>query len=586
MSGVGKRVRVSLANKCQLLFGAAVILILLAALLVVSLRMSSLVERQPRKRAQDFANAWLEDRIQLGGAIIPVDQNVEPLPPDERLTLSLIEREDFERLSSRDAFLAKAIERFERAEHVQSAFTSAEDAEGTTYYRYARAIRKSDLARLRSGLGGVGPLSGGLGATLDTARLGDPLEMLLLIQLRDEQAEREKLLNRIYLAAAGLAAGLLAIATFWFITTRIILSPVRVLHDYAERVSEGDTSIRSDINTGDEFEALSNMFNTMLDSLKDQQDQLRVANKTLDLRVGELAESNVALYEANKMKGEFLANVSHELRTPLNSIIGFAEVLDETLPDAEGDAKTNTEPGDGGGGESATPARPGKQRRYARNIITSARRLLDLINDLLDLAKIEAGKMEPRVEPVSLADICEGLATLMRPQAEARHIEIRLKVAPRLPLVHTDAGKLQQILFNFLANAVKFTPDGGTVVLAASAEDGGGDAPGGDAPRGDAPPSRVRVSVTDTGPGIAAEDQERIFDKFTQLDPSVTKRHGGTGLGLTISRELADMLHAAIDVRSTLHRGATFSLVLPVKFPSPAPRSCPRTPLPPRDAST
>jgi two-component system, NarL family, sensor histidine kinase BarA len=557
MSGVAKRVRVSLANKCQLLFGAAVILILLAALLVVALRMSSLVERQPRKRAQDFANAWLEDRIQLGGAIIPVDQNVEPLPPDERLTLSLIEREDFERLSARDAFIGEAIDKFERSEHVQSEFSSARDAEGATYYRYARAIRESDLDRLRSGLGGVGPLGGGLGATLDTARLGDPLDMLLLIQLRDEQAQREKLLNRIYLAAAGLAAGLLAIATFWFITTRIILSPVRVLHDYAERVSEGDTAIRSDINTGDEFEALSNMFNTMLDSLKDQQDRLHVANKTLDLRVGELAESNVALYEANKMKGEFLANVSHELRTPLNSIIGFAEILDETLPGAE--------PARGDARESPAADRSGKQRRYARNIITSARRLLDLINDLLDLAKIEAGKMEPRVEPVSLADVCEGLATLMRPQAETRNIAIHLKIEPRLPVVHTDAGKLQQILFNFLANAVKFTPDGGTVVLAAAA--GGGE--------GHASPSRVRISVTDTGPGIADEDQERIFEKFTQLDPSVTKRHGGTGLGLTISRELADMLHATIDVRSVPHRGATFSLVLPVKFPESRPALMP-----------
>lgn len=575
MIGVAKRVRVSLANKCQLLFGAAVIFILLAALLVVALRMSSLVERQPRKRAQDFANAWLEDRIQLGGAIIPVDQNVEPLPPDEQLTLSLIEREDFERLSARDTFIGEAIDKFERSEHVQSEFTSARDAEDNTYYRYARAIRESDLDRLRSGLGGVGPLSGSLGATLDTARLGDPLEMLLLIQLRDEQAQREKLLNRIYLAAAGLAAGLLAIATFWFITTRIILSPVRVLHDYAERVSEGDTAIRSDINTGDEFEALSNMFNTMLDSLKDQQDRLHMANKTLDLRVGELAESNVALYEANKMKGEFLANVSHELRTPLNSIIGFAEVLDETLPDPEAEAGRG---GEGSGkdaraGEGQSRDRSGKQRRYARNIITSARRLLDLINDLLDLAKIEAGKMEPRVEPVSLADVCEGLATLMRPQAEARDIAIRLKIETRLPLVHTDAGKLQQILFNFLANAVKFTPDGGTVELAVSA-DSGRDTDVGH------PPTRVRIGVTDTGPGIAEEDQERIFEKFTQLDPSVTKLHGGTGLGLTISRELADMLHATIEVRSAVDRGATFSLILPVRFPQT------RTPLMPEGSAS
>ena len=540
-----KQVRVSLANKCQLLFGAAVVLILIAALTVVSLRMSALVERQPRKRAQDFAQAWLEDRIQLGGAIIPVDENVEPLPAEEDLTLSLIEREDFERLAAGDAFLAEAIDRFDSSERNQSAFTAAEDADGEPYYRYARAIRESDMARLAAGLGG------GLAPSVETTQVADPVETILMIQLRDPDAAREKLLNKIYLVAAGLAAGLLAIAAFWYITTRIILSPVRVLHDYAQRVSEGDTQIRSDINTGDEYQELSTMFNTMLDSLKDQQDKLRAANKTLDLRLGELAESNVALYEANKVKGEFLANVSHELRTPLNSIIGFAEILDEQIAAEAG----------GGGGE--------KQRRYAANIITSARRLLDLINDLLDLAKIEAGKLEPRLESVSVSDVCEGLVTLMRPQAEKREIAVKMKLEPKLPMLRTDAGKLQQILFNFLANAMKFTPTGGAVTLAAAPEP----------PAQPTEPPRVRISVSDTGPGIADEDRDRIFEKFTQLDPSVTKRHGGTGLGLTISRELAEMLKARIVVDSAPGRGATFSLSLPVTFPDD------RTPLMPEAAA-
>src|SRR3984885_6352766 len=187
-------------------------------------------------------------------------------------------------------------------------------------------------------------------------------------------------------------AGTLAIVIFYLVTTRLILQPVRVLQETAEKVSEGDLNIRSDINTGDEFQVLSETFNTMLANLKNSADQLRAVNKSLDLKLGQLAESNVALYESNRLKSEFLANVSHELRTPLNSILGFAELLKElTLP-------------------SSDP----KIVRYIQNIVTAGHNLLDLINDLLDLAKIEAGKMEGRAEQLSLTDLFEALITVLK----------------------------------------------------------------------------------------------------------------------------------------------------------------------------
>lgn len=532
---MAKRVRISLANKCQLLFGAAVILILAAALGVVSHPMRKMVESGPRNRGRDIAELWLDGQIQIGPALTAIADVAPPLTPGVGRTLALIEKEDFDLAASADRFLSQAIERFAALPAVEDWFTVAEDAAGQTYYRYARAIRESEMVRL-----GVRS-SGGPDPGRETAALVDPLERVLLIDLRDPGAASQQMINRIYIVAAGIFAGLLAIGVFWFITTRIILSPVRLLRDYAAKVSEGDINIRSDINTGDEFEQLSQMFNAMLENLKSNQDQLRSVNKGLDLKLGELAESNVALYEADKIKGEFLANVSHELRTPLHSIIGFAEVLQETLADRTGPVDE-------------------KRKRYAQNIIHSSGRLLDLITDLLDLAKIEAGRLDLHVGPVSIADTSEGLINLMRPQAEKRGIALDLKVEPNLPVVETDAGRLQQILFNFLANAVKFTPRGGRITLTAAQLPPGESASG----LGTDEAPRIRFSVNDTGPGIALADQDRIFEKFVQLDPSVTKEHGGTGLGLTISRELAEMLQGQIELDSDFDRGATFSLFIPI----------------------
>jgi signal transduction histidine kinase len=532
-----KGVRISLANKCQLLFGLAVVLVMTAALTVVGWRMQTLVERGPERRAQDLAEMWLANQIAFGESLRVLDGGVSPPPAETGVVLSLISEDEFAMRSAVDPFLAEAVERFEKVPDAEELFDAEQDPDGRTYFRYARAVRASNVEQR----------TGAFTAGVDAPPMADPLRQVLLIQLRDNEAATQQILNRIYIVAAGLFAGLLAIAVFYYITTRIILSPVRVLRGYAERVSEGDISIRSDINTGDEFEQLSDMFNTMLESLKKNQDKLEAANSTLDLKLVNLAESNVALFEANKMKGEFLANVTHELRTPLNSIIGFAEILQETLADRTGPVDE-------------------KRKRYAANIITSSRRLLELINDLLDLAKIEAGRMELRISSVSIPDTFEGLITLIRPQAEKAGVELRVRLEPKLPMIETDPGKLQQVLFNFLANAVKFTPEGGSVTLSAQRpmsrrrrEEGGRPA--------DSEIERVRFLVRDTGPGIAEEDQPRIFDKFTQLDPAVTKSHGGTGLGLTISRELAEMLGGHIELDSELGEGATFSLVLPIALP-------------------
>lgn len=518
------KLRISLANKCQLMFGAAVVLILTAALSVPWLRMQKLVDDGQREIARGLAEAWMPE-------LLPFDEVYTT-----RLTLStgedqpirrvqLISVAEVESHAESDPMLASALKRLEQFPNMRDVIQTRSGREGRRHYYYVMPVRQSDLERFRPGVGsGLTPMAP-----------ADPLRGVLVIEMWAQWASQQLLLNRVYIITAGLLAGLLAIVVFWFITTRIILSPVRVLRDTADKVSEGNLNIRADINTGDEFEQLSHAFNAMLVNLKNTQDQLRALNKQLDLKLGELAETNVSLFEANRLKTDFLANVSHELRTPLNSIIGFAELLGETLASPRDDALD-------------------KAKRYSDHILKSTTALMALINDLLDLAKIEAGRVDLHVEPVSVADACEGLANLIRPQADRKQIKVVLQVEPNLPIIQTDPGKFQQILFNFLSNAVKFTPEHGRIELGA----------GGEIDRDEDQAHAVRVWVADSGPGIPVESQELVFEKFRQVDSPHTKEHAGTGLGLAISRELARLLQARIELHSDVGKGARFSLVVPL----------------------
>ena len=223
-----------------------------AALTVVGWRMQTLVERAPQRRAQDLAEMWLSGQIQFGPPIERLDRYDAPAF-ETGVVLTLVTEAELDVQAAADPFLRAALDRFEESPGVNEYFEPTREGDGQRQFRYARAVRASDAARM----------GGGFSAGVDAAGLADPVQQVLLVQLRDREALLQQTLNRIYIIAAGLFAGLLAIGVFYYITTRIILSPVRVLRGYAERVSEGDLSIRSDINTGDEFEQLSDMFNTM-----------------------------------------------------------------------------------------------------------------------------------------------------------------------------------------------------------------------------------------------------------------------------------------------------------------------------------
>jgi two-component system sensor histidine kinase BarA len=348
----------------------------------------------------------------------------------------------------------------------------------------------------------------------------------VIIQRPAAEISRTIWLNRVLVIVAGLIAGTGAIVAFYMITQRVILRPIRQLRAIANNVAEGNLDIRSAIQTGDEYERLAEAFNHMLDGLQAAQERLRQANKQLDGKIAELSERNIELFKANKIKSEFLANISHEFRTPLNAILGFAEILRERPELLKKD----------------------KGRRYAENIIEGGKNLLNMINDLLNLAKAEAGKIELHIEKISIPQLCKAAVGSFSALTKKKKIKVKLTVDDNIPILSTDAGKVQQILYNFLSNAVKFSPETGRIEIRAIMQG----------------EQMVRITVSDTGCGIAEADKEKIFEKFRQVDGSLTRETAGSGLGLAISKELAAMLAGAIGMESEVGRGSTFWLDIPV----------------------
>jgi signal transduction histidine kinase len=253
----------------------------------------------------------------------------------------------------------------------------------------------------------------------------------------------------------------------------------------------------------------------------------KVEERTRELQqaLTELSRKGRQLEVASKHKSEFLANMSHELRTPLNAIIGFSQVLRQRLfgPINE------------------------KQEEYLDDILSSGNHLLDLINDVLDLSKVEAGQVELEVATFSLREALERGVMMVREPATTHGVRLSVELASGVDLVEGDERRLRQVIFNLLSNAVKFTPEGGSIVVASAQVDG-----------------EMQVSVTDTGPGIAAEDRERVFEEFQQTDVGVQQREG-TGLGLALSKRLVELHGGRIWVESELGHGSRFVFTLPIE---------------------
>ena len=339
--------------------------------------------------------------------------------------------------------------------------------------------------------------------------------------------------NNAILIAMALVTASLAMVAAYAIVRYVIVKPLLHLQEVSNAIAHGELDQRADIRTGDEFEDVSHAYNRMLRHLVTIQDELRQVNSDLDRKVDELAQANLSLHEMNKIKSEFLATMSHELRTPLNSILGFSDVL--------------------AGADNVTD----KQRKFLKNIETSGQHLLTLINDILDLAKIESGKMEVHLIEFSVEELVDRLVGSIRPLAERKNIELKWEVDDQLAIARQDAGKLQQILNNLLSNAVKFTPEGGRVLVQAFAE----------------PEDQLVLVVADTGIGIPLDDQATIFEKFRQgtvasgddSDP-LTREFEGTGLGLSIVKELSRLLGGEVLLQSEFGKGSTLTVRVPLRM--------------------
>jgi signal transduction histidine kinase len=333
-------------------------------------------------------------------------------------------------------------------------------------------------------------------------------------------------------AAIWRTAGLLVVFLLVAIATSVLLArnlarPIEAIQVAAAKIGSGSLDQRIETSSRDELGALADEFNRMAARLQASyaglEQQVEERTRELAMALAELDEKTRELEAASHHKSEFLANMSHELRTPLNAISGFSQVLRKQLL-----------------GEINE-----KQAEYLDDVLASARHLLSLIDDVLDLAKVEAGQIELEVMPFSLREALERGVVIVRERALREEVRITLSSDPGVDTVTGDERRIRQVLFNLLSNAVKFAPAGSSVNVAAARVDG-----------------EVRVSVRDSGPGIAVEDQVRIFEEFQQAAAGKEQREG-TGLGLALSRRLVELHGGHIWVDSEVGKGSTFVFTLP-----------------------
>jgi signal transduction histidine kinase/CheY-like chemotaxis protein len=346
------------------------------------------------------------------------------------------------------------------------------------------------------------------------------------------------------------ALGVLELACVHGFTERDIQFVYRVAPQLAIGINSVTKNLELTHLTDELFDSNAEL-QSMNEELQSMNEEFQSINEELQAQQEEISEANKKLDTVSRTKSDFLANMSHELRTPLNSVIGFSEVLQDELFGALNE----------------------QQQEYVTNILTSGRHLLSLINDILDLSKVESGKMELERSRFFLKKILDSSLTMLKEKALKHSIGLGLEIPPDADIeIHADERKLKQILFNLLSNAVKFTPDGGAVRVCARKVRGSNfqvqgskDQKVGHRTSNVEPDADfIEISVEDTGIGIKAEDIPKLFLEFTQLESPYSKEYGGTGLGLALTRRLVELHGGKIWVESEFGKGSRFTFILPI----------------------
>ncbi len=546
----------SLERKCRVLFGACLFVLITGSFMVYSRQTELLVERQNLTTGSLLAKSFVTDRHtsyyqgQVGSA--PGGDNYELSVKalqaemrgndyvatflhysitDNEYTSMPVGQDESDVLTSRFP-IHMDIPADPSSPREQEAF--AQVSPDGAKYQYFQPVRAAESCvnchRLVPPYWTEQLSNDEKAAATASIKAGDALGLVKL-EFPRAQADADLQKNRATLASMAVVTVFLAMIASWAIVKYVIVKPLKHLRDVSDAISRGNMEMRADIQTADEFEELGIAFNRMLRHLMAVQQELREVNADLDGKVDQLAQANMRLFEANRLKGDFLATMSHELRTPLNSIIGFSDVL--------ASIRTLDE----------------KQRRYVLNIQKSGKVLLEMINEVLDLAKIESGKMNVRPAPFRIEHVLHAQCDMARPLTEKKNIDLELHLQPDLPELYQDQAKIQQIFNNLLSNAIKFTPEGGRITTTVTKE-----------------ANELLIVVADTGVGIAPEDQTSIFEKFRQgssASPSgdaMTREHSGTGLGLSIVKELCRLLGGEVELESELGKGSTFTVRVPFQL--------------------
>ena len=542
----------SLERKCRLLFGFCLFVLIAGSFWWYGSRTEELVYATTRNTGRQLVDAYMlqyhwqklepeqkySDLIRrlasdLGNRTFDCSSLLRPgASPAERAAYSRLDSAVLDYFLGRPAPPATpAVETGFAGDAGEYREFRTEDSAEYHYYQPVRAKRNCLICHEYRD----GPI-GSADAAPGRERFAENDLLAVVKVVMPDKATRDAInLNRAILLATAIMTVFLAMLAAYAIVRYVIVRPLQHLREVSDEIRRGNLQARAEIHTADEFEELGVAFNRMLRGLIDSQDELRKANRSLDVKVDELAQANLHLYESNRLKEDFLATMSHELRTPLNSIIGFSDVL------------------------ASIQSLDDKQRRYVQNIRTSGRMLLEMINDILDLAKIGAGKMELRITLFRVEPVVSAQCDIVRPLAERKRIDVAWDVEAGLE-IEQDQAKVQQILGNLLSNAVKFTPEGGRIDVRAWSE-----------PAADGRRREVCLEVADTGVGIAPEEQQAIFEKFRQGrvlqqgDDAMTREFSGTGLGLSIVRELCRLLGGDVTLESQLGRGSRFTVRLPVR---------------------